>query len=127
MIRSMIGVLLLLPAAGCGESESTPKLVERLGNADSAVRLTAVKTLGRRTGDAATVVPALADRLLHDDDLYVRRDSANALGGLGPAAKPAWAALAETARKDREPRVRKVAIAALKKIDPDAASRDGFR
>jgi len=127
MMKRIVGVPLLLVIAGCASSESTPKLVKRLNDADSGVRLNAVKILGSRTGDAAVVVPALTDRLQHDSDLYVRRDSANALGGFGPSAKSAWPALVETAQKDREPRVRKVAAAALKKIDRDAAAKDGFR
>jgi len=127
MFRRLLVIPLLLSAAGCGGAESTPKLVKHLGDPDSAVRLNAVKVLGRRNTDAATVVPALVDRLQHDNDLYVRRESANALGGFGSSARPAWTVLADAARKDREPRVRKVATAALKKIDADAATRVGFR
>jgi HEAT repeat protein len=127
MIRRIVGVPLLLLIVGCGRSESTETLLKRLNDPDSAVRLNAVKTLGPRTGESAAIVPALTDRLQHDEDLYVRRDSANALGGFGQSAKPAWPALAEAARKDREPRVRKVAAAALKKIDADTAAREGFR
>ena len=89
MARQLVALPFLLLAVGCGGSESTPALVKHLDDPDSAVRLNAVKLLGRRSGDAGVVVPALAERLQRDDDLYVRRDSANALGGFGSAARPA--------------------------------------
>ena len=126
MIRRIAGAALLLVVAGCGPTESTQNLLKNLNDPDSAVRLRAVKTLGARRSEAAAIAPALADRLQNDDDLYVRRDSANALAAFGAAGKPAWTALVDAARKDREPRVRKVALAALKKIDADSAAREGF-
>jgi HEAT repeat protein len=127
MTRRPFGLPLLLLAAGCGGGEPTAAWLGRLHDADSATRLTAVKTLGPRTSEADAIVPALAERLRQDEDPYVRRDSANALGGFGAAAKPAWAGLVSAARTDRDPRVRKSAAAALKKIDPAAAARDGVK
>jgi HEAT repeat protein len=126
MVRRIVGAVLLLFAVGCGRTESTETLLKNLSDPDSAVRLNAVKRLGHRTSEAEKIARLLAERLQKDEDLYVRRDSANALAELGAAAKPAWAALVEAARKDREPRVRKVAAAALKKIDSDSAAREGF-
>jgi HEAT repeat protein len=117
--------LLFLAAAGCGGGEPTAAWLGRLTDADPATRLTAVKTLGQRPGEADAIVPPLAERLRQDDDPYVRRDSANALGGFGPAARPAWPEMLDAARRDRDPRVRRAAAAALKKIDPAAAARDG--
>jgi len=60
-------------------------------------------------------VPALIEAL-KDENSYVRRDSATALGNLGSGAASAISAL-RVAQKDRERSVRKVASDALQKID----------
>ena len=112
-LRWMLCIGLLTCALGCGKS--TARWCDHAKSADPAQRLEAVHALGQRTGDADTVMPILIESL-KDDDTYVRRDSARALGRFGPLAKPATAAL-QARLSDREPSVRKAAAAALKAID----------
>ena len=75
----------------------------------------AQRLAAERTGHT----PALID-LLRDEDVFVRRDAAIALGKLGPKAQPASGALA-TAARDRNGHVRKAAAEALGKLDPKPA------
>jgi HEAT repeat protein len=107
---------LLLLAAGCGKS--TADLTAQLKAGDAVARLHAVHDLEGRKRESDVVVPALAE-VLKDEDPYVRRDAARALGEFGPAAKPAVPAL-QAALGDKEPGVRKAAGDALRKIDPGA-------
>jgi HEAT repeat protein len=65
------------------------------------------------------VIPVLVD-LLKDQDTFVRRDAAVALGELGEEARPAVAALLAL-RTDKET-VRRAAADALDKIDSEAAA-----
>ena len=105
---------------GCG-ARSTAEWIDQLHAKDSAERLHAVQALARRPGEAAVVVPALAEALT-DEDTFVRRDAAKALGAFGPAAKPALPALLVSLR-DKHAAVRKAVADALRKIDAEAAAR----
>ena len=68
-------------------------------------------------------VPALAGAL-RDEDAFVRRDAAEALGKLGAAARAAVPDLA-AATRDRNAEVRREAAKALKRIDPETAGGVG--
>jgi HEAT repeat protein len=114
-LLSVAGLVLLI--TGCGRS--TSDLVEQLHAKDASARLHAVKSLKDRRGDQ--VVAALTESL-KDDDAFVRRDAARALGDIGPGAREAVPALTTSARKDKNTHVRQAAADALKRIDPDAAA-----
>lgn len=89
-------------------------LLQSLRNDDSGT----LDALVRIAPQADWVVPALADELRQrwgDDKLEV----AKALAALGPAAKPAVAALQEAVRKDSSHR--KELLECLARIDPEAA------
>jgi len=109
---------------GCAREKSTGDWVRQLKDPDASLRLQAIKALKDRISEAA-VVPALTETL-KDDNAFVRRDAALALGKIGPDARPALPALTATL-KDREHSVRKAAADALKKIDPEAAARKGIK
>jgi HEAT repeat protein len=113
-----------LLAAGCG-GKPTDEWVGQLKASESAQRLRAVKALGEKRSEAATVVPALAGALA-DEDAFVRRDAARALAGFGPQGRAALPALLPLL-KDRNAGVRKASAAAVKAIDPEAAARAGVR
>ena len=83
--RMILGGLLLL-AAGCGKS--TSQWTEQMKSSDSVARLHAVHALKGRVNEPQVVVPALIDAL-KDDDTFIRRDAARALGRFGPEAAPA--------------------------------------
>src|SRR5262245_46815621 len=107
------GTLCLLTLlAGCGGSTSYWK--EQLKSPDPVARLHAVHALKDRTSEP-TVVSVLADAL-KDEDTFIRRDAARALGKFGPTAKVVAPKL-EALLSDREPSVRKAAAESLKKID----------
>ena len=120
--RLLLGACILL--AGCGGKPTAEWLAELKGK-DSAQRLRAIKALGGRRSEAATVVPALA-QALEDDDAFVRRDAARALGRIGPPAAPAVPAL-RVAAQDRNQPVRQAATEALRKVAPDLPPETGGR
>ena len=81
----------------------------------------ATSSLQERIDEKETVVPVLVEAL-KDEDTYVRRDAARALGHFGREAKEAVLPLRERLR-DKEPSVRKAAAQALQQIDPDAVPK----
>src|SRR5438067_1190359 len=89
--KPLLLLALALLLGGCG-GKSTADWVDQLHAKDSAQRLHAIKALARRPAEAEVVVPALAEAL-KDEDTFVRRDAARALGDLGPAAKSALSPL----------------------------------
>ena len=112
-LAKCLGVFCLLAlAAGCGRS--TNYWEEQLKSPDPVARLHAVHALKERTKDPAAV-HVLADAL-KDEDTFIRRDAARALGKFGPAAKDAAPTL-QMLLNDKEPSVRKAATESLKKID----------
>ncbi len=123
-MRRFLLVALAVGLCGCG-GKSTGDLVEQLHARDSSQRLHAIRDLEARTSETEVVVPALSEAL-RDQDVFVRRDAALALGRLGPGASDAVPYLLP-ALKDRDRAVRKAAAQALLQIDPQAASRARVR
>jgi len=68
----------LLSCFGCGKG-STPYWIEQLKASESITRIQAIHTPQERKSDAETVIPALSEAL-KDENIYVRRDAARALG-----------------------------------------------
>ncbi len=112
----------LLACAGCGKKEKTTnELIHDLKTSFEKERIVAARTLPKRRGDAAQVVPALIEAL-KDKEGDVRWSAVLGLGSFGEKAKDAIPALQEAAQHDRDPRVRKAAGVALSRIDPSLAS-----
>ena len=109
--------LLCLLACGCGKQKSTDELLQDLKSDNDRDRTIAVRTLPRRKGDAAKVVPGLIEALKSNDS-GLRLGAAIGLGGYGEQARDAIPALQEAARRDRDRRVREAAGIALSRIDP---------
>ena len=112
-------IVLLFLTIGCGK-KSTSYWKEEIKSPDSSKRLHAVFALQERVKESKVVVPILAEAL-NDEDTFIRRDAARALGKFGPAAKDAVPALVGRLN-DQEPSVRKAAALALKQIDPTAVA-----
>jgi HEAT repeat protein len=107
------GLLLL----GC-DSKPTAAWIEQMQSKDASQRLHAIKALEHKKSDSATIVPALTNALA-DEDPFVRRDAAKALGNFGREARSALPALRRMMR-DHNAGVCKAADDAVKKIDPEA-------
>jgi HEAT repeat protein len=93
-----------------------------MADPDGRVRAQAVLALGRQKADDAETV-ALLTRALSDDWPDTRALAARALGWLGAPARPAVPALNGRLRDD-EPRVRREAEKALRRIQLGLASED---
>jgi HEAT repeat protein len=121
MRRSVVVVLVILAASGCGQAppltthgKPVGHWVEALKGPDVKARKKAVMALGHvGTADPAAL-PALIEAL-KDRDAAVRAEAALALLNLGPAAKDAIPAL-EEATKDRDAKVRGYATKALERV-----------
>src|SRR5271168_3350037 len=97
-------LLCLLACGGCSKEKSTPQLIQDLKSSRESDRISAVRLLPRRKGEAAKTVPALIEAL-KDKGVDVRWSAAIGLGSIGEQARDAIPAL-EEARKDRDTRVR---------------------
>ena len=114
-------ILGLLPC-GCGKQpRPTAKLVEDLSRPQERDRLTAVRTLPQRKGEAVQVVPALIEAL-KDTEGDVRRSAALGLGSFGEQAREAVPALQAAPARPRPPGPRGCRHA-LARIDPGAAPK----
>jgi HEAT repeat protein len=122
-MRKVLTILTAWLLAGCG-GQSTAGWIEQLRSKDAAERLHAIKALEKKS-EAAAIVPALTS-VLGDEDAFVRRDAARALGRFGPESRSALPALLPLLR-DQNAGVRKAAVAALAAIDPEAGSRAKIR
>ena len=123
-MKKIIVSFLVVLSAGCGRGKTTADLLEQMRSKESAQRLHAIEALGDR-GKEAAVAPALAVAL-RDEDAFVRRDAAVALGRIGAEARQTTPALVATL-KDKKADVRRAAAKALSRIDPDALPRAGRR
>lgn len=110
----------LLSVVGCGKPTSI--WIEQIKDPDPAKRLHAIHELQGKVNEAPTVAPALVTAL-RDENHYVRRDAARALGNFGPGVREAASAPLAVLLKDDEPSVRKAAGEALRRIDPEAAAK----
>jgi HEAT repeat protein len=128
-VRTWVMVLCcLLPFVGCGKKKSTEQLIQDLKAPGERERITAVRLLPQRKGEAAKIVPALSEAL-KDKSEDVRLSAAIGLGYFREQAKSAIPALQE-AQEDHDPRVRKQSGVALSRIDParfPAADKDSGR
>ena len=116
-LSRLLPLVILFVAAGCGKSTGYWK--EQMKSADSSKRLHAVHAFQERTKDKQAV-PLLIGAL-DDEDTFIRRDAARALGKFGQNAREAVPALV-VHLKDSEPSVRKASAQALKEIDPTAVT-----
>lgn len=96
-----------------------PEFIEALR--DPATFPAASSALGQLDAHSRGEVPPLR-RALDDSSPLVRRESAAALGRLGPGAMPAIDALVVRLRSDTDETVRRSALDALARIGPDAGS-----
>lgn len=119
----LLPAVVMVLAAGCGQSRSVDDWLEQLRNPDILLRRQACRELGSLPAEASRTVPPLIEAL-RDEDAHVRHDAAMALGKLGPEARPAVSSLI-AALGDKDKRVHAAAAAALKKIEPDAAVKPG--
>lgn len=102
---------------------------EALGAPNAFVRASAAVTLWKITGDAEPGVTALVGVLNDPGDApndIDRRWAMDGLGRMGPAAKATVPALRKQFKGPDE-MVRQDAAAALKKIDPETATKDGVK
>jgi putative Ca2+/H+ antiporter (TMEM165/GDT1 family) len=144
----LIAALLLLAVAGCRDSAEpvevgtvtqtqevaelyiappTPAdnlidLIANLSCNDPKVRMVSAGALEEYGGEAVTAVPALIDNLKYESSSGVRRSAAYALGRIGPDAYEAVPKLINIVENDDEvPKVRSVAIIALREIGDKTA------
>ncbi len=107
------------PGRGLPVPRSGSHAVPEVGaGLDSGVRWRALKAL-RRFGER--VVPALIQALNESHDPAVRRFAADALGRIGPAARPALPALARAIADVLSPVVRGAAARAVATINSGRA------
>lgn len=105
-----------LEASGDPPRDALPALIDLVAAPEALVAYWAVTLLGRAGADAAAAVPALAARLGTGTPIEVRQRAAWALERMGAVAAPARAGLEEAAR-DADPRLARLAAAALAAID----------
>lgn len=109
-------VVAALESSGEPPREALPELIDLVVSPDALVAYWAVTLLGRSGAGASAAVPVLAQRLDAATPIEVRQRSAWALERMGGVAIPARTAL-EGAARDADPRLARLAAAALAAID----------
>lgn len=121
----------ILGSLGKAAAAAGPALAQALHDRHKEVRLAAAKALWNITNETEAVVPTLARLLTSEqraapDGAEVRRQFVQtvieALGRIGPAARPAIPALLEKTHEDNR-LIRESALRALQAIDPPVATR----
>jgi HEAT repeat protein len=116
-----------LPYLKPKSGESAPALAEALKDKNKNVARTAASSLAEVLGkDASNAAPLVVAVLKDEKDAYNRALAAYVLGAINPDRSIATPALIK-ATKDTNPNVQDAAKAALKKVDPDAARREGIQ
>jgi HEAT repeat protein len=112
------GAATSLGQLGFRAKSAIPALTKSLEDEASTVRLAAAEALLHIDPEkqTETAVQTFVKALESSTDFFIRRDAAQALGEIGPAAKVAVPAL-QAATQDKELLVRDVAAAALRKVD----------
>jgi HEAT repeat protein len=106
---------------------SAPALAEALRDKNKNVARTAASSLAEVLGkDASTAAPTVILVLAEEKDAYHRALAAYVLGSISPDKTTASAALVK-ATKDENAMVQEAAKAALKKVDPDTAKKQGIQ
>ena len=112
VVRGLAAVA--LRDAGPGAEAALDALVSALKDADAGVRMMSAQAIASQGPCAARALDALVAACRRPDEhVHVQRSLADALGAIGPAAKPA---LPELRALARIPRVRWSAEAAIRKI-----------
>src|SRR5262249_48034669 len=103
------------PGEGARAPNPVADLRKAMKNQDQNARLNAAAGVGRLAQDLTGAVRELVG-LLRDGQPTVRAAAAEALGQIGPPARPAYPALREAAQGDARETVRKSAADAMKKV-----------
>lgn len=104
-----------------GGLEAQPELMKLFGHDDLAVRLQAMRAVGKIGEPAKSAIPVLIAALEKDETARVRERAAEVLGEFGPASVEAIPALTK-ALKDEDHKVRRDAVRSLGQIGPPAKS-----
>jgi len=105
-----------------------PLLAAGLKDQNEDLFLSCAQALGQFGKEAETAVPEMIAAAKNKDrDEYVRALCIRALADIGPDAKEAVKDLIDLAQKDSSKEVRRVAVYALSKIDPEASKKAGIK
>jgi hypothetical protein len=116
-----------LPYIKPKSGDSAPALADALRDKNKNVARTAASSLAEVLGkDAFNAAPIVAAVLTDEKDAYNRALAAYVLGNINPDRGVATPALLKGI-KDMNPNVQDAAKAALKKVNPDAAKREGIQ
>lgn len=118
-VRTAVGQVLAATCAGRAEL-GPPLLAAATAERDPLAQLFLLSALERTGGVTPADVPALVTLLSSAAEGSGRASAARVLGGLGPAAATATAALAKACEHDAAPLVRAAAAEALGKQGPTA-------
>jgi HEAT repeat protein len=116
--RQLVVIVELLAQLGVPDEHAVPVLLAQLGSPDIALRLPAIRGLGRMRLTAAA--PKL-EPLLSDKVLGVRRESARALGAM--AARHAGPALMKAAQAEDDLETRALMLVAVGRVGDQAQAR----
>lgn len=122
-VRLGSGVALLL--IGKHSPEITQALISLLNDKDVGVRCQAMIALALLEDDANVSVPALIP-MLNDLNSMIQESAANALAQLREKSKPAVPALLKILANPNVQDADGIIKDSLKKIDPEAAAKNGF-
>ncbi|MDB6065623.1 MAG: repeat protein [Pedosphaera sp.] len=123
--ESRFSVTFALGCIGPAAGQAVPMLVRSLGDSKPNPRSTTARTLGQIHSHPEIALPALV-KCLNDYDFLVRLAAAEAIGAFGSDAKEAVPDLLKLLA-DSNAKVQNAAKESLKKIDPEAAAKEGVK
>jgi len=115
----------LIAIGPAAQTIAVPPFLRAAASSNGTVRRVAVLALSDVRAEPQLVVPVLV-KALSDTNYFTRCAAANGLGEFGINAQQAVPSLV-TLLRDPNPNVRRIAVYALKKIDPEAAAKAGVK